>query len=701
MTTKNQSNNTENKLFPPHIENSRINLTRTELDEGTGICYSDGILYLISATGSGSLRICSAGEDKTEILGELTGLGNTRQIEVGEVEGGRKIAAITARECGLYLIDVTNPAKPYICCHYNTVEFGTGIAFCGQHVAIGCRSFGVEIIDISNPENPKHLSVIRAGEVQSVYVDNGILYTGSWVEKQINIIDITDVTAPRQLATIPLEGRGDGVMVKDGILYAAFGQHLRPYPGISPDEYGYGRGNGFCIWDVSQPDAPKKLSSTLFEHRYYYCTYDFWDVKVSGHYAVVSHTLNGVWIYDITDLTAPVLVDHIAVVTHAKPTDVLSLNENTLKIHPMFLPFDYEKIMYSPITGVAVADGRLYVLPRFENLHIAYADYFIKEDEHIEKMGEVIGDYYLRYRGDDCEGVKIAPVVGQTHAIAYFDDKLWVASGMDGIRIYDKELNCVGHYAVDGFAMDICTHNGYMYVAAGKTGMLVLKPEGNTLSELARVGFDGAICAQTIPTDNGRFVIAHIGQQHISILDVTEPSAPKELIRETDVPGLVYHRQITRNSSGGKYYGYYLNENYTHWYDLSGDEPVKMGGQQGKFNFMHGMTGLSEEYQALAVLNGGYVVFDIRESNECRDSEPIKVQGIELSGKPIVRGNTLFVADRLWGDVAVCDISDLNAPKLLAKFNFSGHPDMVCPIDDDYAAVPLGHQGIALIKYSK
>ena len=698
-TMRNHPYNPEKEPFPPHIEESHICLERTELSGGNGICFADGMLYMISAAEGGSLRVCTTDGSKPKQVGELKGLGTTRQIEVGQTADGRRIAAITARDCGLYLVDVSNPEKPYICCHYNTVEFATGVAFCGQHLAIGCRSFGVEIIDISVPENPRHLSVIRAGEVQSVYIDNGILYTGSWVERQINVIDIHDVTAPRKLATIPLEGRGDGLIVRDGILYAAFGQHLRPYSGKDPKEYGYGRGNGFAIWDVSKPDKPKKLSVTLFEHRYYYCTYDFWSVKLSGHYAIVSHTLNGVWIYNVSDFTAPVLVDHIAVVTHAKPSDVLSLHENTLKIHPMFLPFDFHKIMYAPVTGVAVCDDRLYVLVLHENLHVAYGDYFVAELSGVEVEGEVLGDYYLRYSGENCKNVKIVSTNGQVHAAAYYDGKIWVACGMDGIRIYNRELNAVGHYAIKGFAMDIREQGGLLYVAAGKEGILILRPEGDTLCEVGRFDFGGSACAQVVPTENGCFVIAHLGQQHVSIVDVSNPVAPKELIRETDVPGLVYHRQLSHRGSGGNYYGYYLNWNHTHWYDFSGDEPRAMNNKQGMLCFEDGLTGLDEEGKALIVVRGGYIVSDIREASIYEENPLVRVPGVFLRGKPMVSGHTLIVSDRLDGNVVVCDISNLQKPKLLATYNFSGHPDVACLIDDGCAVIPLGHQGIAMIKF--
>ena len=156
-------------MYPPYIENSKLELLRTDVEGGNDIAYLDGRLYIISAADGGSFRVCTAAGTDSKVLGELHGLGNMRQIEVSaSAVSGRMIAAVTARECGLYIIDATDPAAPYVCCHYDSVEFGTGVAFCGKYVAVGCRSYGVELIDISVPEKPRHVSVIRAGEVQSV-----------------------------------------------------------------------------------------------------------------------------------------------------------------------------------------------------------------------------------------------------------------------------------------------------------------------------------------------------------------------------------------------------------------------------------------------------------------------------------------------------------------------------------------------------
>ncbi|MBQ2707458.1 MAG: hypothetical protein IJF67_04280, partial [Clostridia bacterium] len=158
-------NNHEFGTFPPHIENPAMNIIRTSHAGGSDIVYENGYLYLIATQKGGSLRILRTGEGEPVLLGELCGLGNMRQIEVSaDAVPGRILAAMTARECGMYLVDVTNPEKPYVCCHYNSVEFATGVTFGDHYLAIGCRSFGVELVDIAVPEKPRHICYIRAGE---------------------------------------------------------------------------------------------------------------------------------------------------------------------------------------------------------------------------------------------------------------------------------------------------------------------------------------------------------------------------------------------------------------------------------------------------------------------------------------------------------------------------------------------------------
>ena len=174
----------------------------------------------------------------------------------------------------------------------------------------------------------RNLSTVRAGEVQSIFIENGILYTGSWGEMQVNMFDISDASSPRYLSSVPLDGYGDGLFVKNGLLYAAFGQHLRAEKDAPREEW-WGKGNGFAIWDISNPLSPKKISATFLPYTYYCINWDMWNVTLSGKYAVLSHTFNGVWVYDVSDPENPIFIDHVACKTDKPMTEMMTENCRT------------------------------------------------------------------------------------------------------------------------------------------------------------------------------------------------------------------------------------------------------------------------------------------------------------------------------------------------------------------------------------
>ena len=156
--------------------------------------YKTGCLYIVDISVPSMPRI----------TGKLSGLGNTRQIEVKD-----KIAYVASREDGLFIIDVSDPSSPCLMTHYDTVEFATGIDICGDFAYVSCRVYGVEIIDIAEPGTPLHISTIRMGEAQSVDVRDGVLYAGVWGQQNLTVCDVSDPHNPRITAVMPVDGRAD------------------------------------------------------------------------------------------------------------------------------------------------------------------------------------------------------------------------------------------------------------------------------------------------------------------------------------------------------------------------------------------------------------------------------------------------------------------------------------------------------------
>ena len=189
----------------------------------------------VLAIGQGELRVLTtAPEGKPALVGKLRGLGNTRQIAVA-----RGQAFITAREDGLFIVDVSEPAMPKLVHHYDTAELATAIAVSGDVAAVGNRFAGIELLDVSTPAEPRHLSTIRVGEVQSLVFHGTWLYAGTWSEKAVAVIDVSNPWKPALVKTVPLDGRGDGldvsgILARGGHRPSCAQQRQPPSPAMRP-----------------------------------------------------------------------------------------------------------------------------------------------------------------------------------------------------------------------------------------------------------------------------------------------------------------------------------------------------------------------------------------------------------------------------------------------------------------------------------
>ncbi len=680
-------------VFPPQIPGKTdIPLTKTDIPDGADCVLCGGYLYCIGFADNGYFsiwRVDGGAADHPVYVGGLTGLGSARQIEV---EGD--LAVVTTRAFGLYIINIHDRTAPKIVSHYNTVELATGVAISGKYVYIGCRTFGIEIIDVSDPDNPRHTTNLRAGEVQSIFVDGHYLYAGAWGQRTVTIFDVSDVLSPKQLAVVPLGGQGDGLDVKDGYCYAAYGQNRRGAKSKEIADPCFGTGNGFQIIDVHDPAHPVTVSETYFDYKFYYCGFDNWDVAVSGHYAVLSHTFNGVFIYDITDKARPVLVNHIAV-EQPMERSVIRLNSDLCRKCPPVFAFDPDKVRYAPVTGAAVAEGRLYFSAAGENFLIARSEEYF-HGPTANSADRPVCDFYDRYPGDRTEGVLIRRTAGQTASLAMIGGNIWAACGNDGLRVFEPErLDCIAHLPTGDVVTGLAAAGDLLYAADGMEGLVIYRVDGLRTEKIGQMKLPYHTISQVAVSANRKHAILHGDDRFIMAANVADPTHPFLEIQEFNEPGLVYYRHISESGVDGRYFAGFWNSNITRWYDFGGDEAVFTGWEQGKVGFSCGVTGL-DDYKAIVTQGGYYVVCDIREKKLYSEYEHISLPGVRMVGKPAVKGNVLVLSDRLDGDVNVLDIADPMKPKLLGSYNFSGHPD-VALIEENAVYVPLGHQGIAKI----
>jgi len=506
------------------------------------------------------------------VVGKLEDVGNLRQIAVrGDV------AYVTAREDGLFVIDIADRTAPKLRSHYDTIEFATGIAIEDHFAFIAQRWFGVEIVDISDPTNLRHVSVVRVGESQSCVVSDGYLYVGAWEERRVAVCDVRNPADPRQVAMIPLHGRGDGLCVEDGVLYAAYGHHL---PGAKKtlDDPRYANGNGLDIFDVSDPANPKQLSRVHFAWRYYYGWPDTWRVKLAMPYAYLYHTHNGIVILDVSDARRPKELAQIRVARYPGQKGYRNLSTvDKSGTRPVALPFDPAKVCYSPICGLDTVDGHMYFTGLFTDLHIYRNEKLVKATSHGKGNAckpAARGDFHdfqpLRSLG--LGGLKTYRPGGQVYAAVEQDGLVYTACGSAGIHVLDQDLALLRQHPTAGFAMDVQACGDKLYSAQGMDGLVCYRLDGSSLERMGAY-LPGRVVKQVRIAPNGRFAVVHVGGNTYEVIDVSNPSAMKraELVRGWG--GLVYYRQLCNGFIDGRYICGTWCAGRTFMMDLGGDRP--------------------------------------------------------------------------------------------------------------------------------
>ena len=83
------------------------------------------------------------------------------------ITGGRQMRIenellyLTARENGLWILDISRPEKPVVVTRFDTTELATGLAVSGPYVFVTERIYGTEILNCSDPRNPRFVGMVR------------------------------------------------------------------------------------------------------------------------------------------------------------------------------------------------------------------------------------------------------------------------------------------------------------------------------------------------------------------------------------------------------------------------------------------------------------------------------------------------------------------------------------------------------------
>lgn len=610
----------------------------------------------------------SRADESPRLLGKLAGLGNVRQIVIRE-----EVAFITARQDGLWLVDVRADSAPKIISHYDTVEMATGVWVSGDVAFVATRQYGIEIVDVSDPEMPRHLSMLKTGEAQSCWGRDGILYIGDWAPRKMLVADVRDPLHPEIIGEALLDGFGDGGCLRENICFAATGHHSR----AANKEEAEGRGHGLEIFDVSEPKAPVRISGVKFPASYHISN-DMWSARVAGDHCIVSDTWNGLFVVNVKDLKNPKIVAHAS------------------------LPVPEKRTENDPVGGIALGDGVIYAAGIFSGLYripapgmsapvIPEADDAPEIPEGISETTPAADPDFFTHRPK-----------GQVRSVTVSGDVAWAAcgaAGIQGLRLQEDGLSLLSHTRPGlGEVFHVAVTGDRLYAAESTGGLAIYRiNEDFSLEELGRFRLPGQNVKQVACPPPGRFALIHAGGARVWIVDVSDPAKPEVALTDSQV-GLFYGDQLVPEMLGGRYLVAHWHRSGPAWYDVaSADRPKLLGNTPDDrlYSFTDGACALGDR---LLITKRGRI--QILEPGEMRSIAGLPGYGVEgrfLRGRPATNGKRLALSRRHEQLIHLLDISDLENPVFEKELRFSGHPG-ACGFWQYRLLVPAGYQGLLLEK---
>ena len=636
-------------------------------------------------------------------IGESAELGELRQMcPTGDGKG----LIVVARNFGAYAFDLTDPEHPVIASHIDTLEMASGLDIFGKHLYVADRQFGVTIFDISDISNPVFISNIPTGETQNVCYSNGYVYAGVWAECLVRVCDVRDVDDPKQVCEIKLSGRGDGVYVKDNILYAATGQFGKGEN--SPRENpGYGLGNGLELWDVSNPAKPTRLSVVRSDGANYPGNPDLWRVyTVGGHYAVYSSVFCGAYIYDVSDPTSPVRIAHYQILSATALNGLWTDKYNFP--YQNGTPIDESKRPY-PIVDSYVDGDNIYLCAgenkAGNNLYAAKLPFSIGTPDPNDSDPKAQDDTYDRsyvkadYEKLFGEGTKSYLCDGQVRGAALLGDYLYLAAGTQGVIILDKRtLTEVKSYPSFDITKDVQIYDKYLYTAEATAGIAIYEideGDGTRLTLVSQKPIANIVQLQLSP--DARYALAHVSNTS-ALLDLRDKTNPSVYYSDTSF-NMVYQYQMSIGCIDNRYLLMSCSKKTLQVFDFgpggSYEEP-KILRWQDKSTAVSGLCADGK----YAIVSSGKTVYRIDLSSpdfSLDKTVPNITKGVkytDMSQMPVVIGDYLFATLRRAGTYYILKLSaDRSTATTHKALTLHGNPGMIVSDGERYY-LPLAYAGI-------
>lgn len=603
-------------------------------------------------------------------LGEFEGVDNRRQLVVRN-----SFAYVVSRETGLRIVDCTDPKAPRLRSRFDSVEFATGIEVVGRTAFLSERINGVEVVDVSDPDRPAHVAIRKTSESQSARYRDGYLYSGEWGASQVTVFDMRDLKAIREVGRVDLFGYGDGLDISGRYLYCSTGHDSR-HRGMSKDE-SVGRGRGLDIFDLADPAHPKRVGRADFP-RFVPRNDDYWTVRVSGRVAFCADSHNGLFAVDVSDPSAPKVVDRFCVPQSGHP-DWPSAAVSSLAVG--------RDCLY-----VTVNPGGLYVVP----LGAA-------EPVTLQKGAEPAGVGWREpYPTDGREFAVFRPAAsGQARTACVCSDLVYAAFGDAGLQVVrvgvDGELVKVGELP-GRKVYDCAFSDGRLLTAEGVDGFALYELDGPTgFREVARrprlsSGENVAFWVWAFPSGlsvltgrNGglRFVRTGKLAEGKDLANMHFSCNWDKYLADRPLDGLIPVARPGRELI---------------WLDVSRDVPRQVRRDPSVApRQTNGICAFGDDlFLATEMRRFTFVGSDGTVCGEPREFPGLNAD-MRGGGVPRSDGRLVALTARSAKRAALYDFRDRANPRLVRNWTLSGNPDLAAFLDGR-VVIPAGHQGLLVTK---
>lgn len=655
------------------VEEPVVKSVKKIMDKGPSGLYINGkTLYV----GSGGIIYAMDITNPMEpvMIGSVTFPGSVRQITWCN---GKLVAS--ARETGVWVFDASDPAHMSLISRYDGIELSTGIDMAGDCIFVGERQTGVEFVDARNLSKPQHIRVIKTPESQTVFYQDGYLYSGEWAAGQVSIFDAHDLGNIQLVKTIYLQGYGDGLWVNGDRLYASTGHHHRNSAPKTVD----GDGHGVEIWDVSNPENPVFISRVEFDI-FYRSGSDWWLVRPSGDEKTLycGDVYNGLYIVDITHERNP------KVIYHWEP---LGNSANNKK---------------NAVNSIALADGVAFVSVGSEGL---YAIESPRSKPSPRNRGVSPTNLSARYTYETSASSHFNAWVpdqrGAVKSAAVYGDALFVGCGDAGL--YTVKKNSSGKPVTVArldipFAGGVAVRGDKLYVSRGHMGLGVYKI-GSDLS-LTEVALLKQELNPSSPTDqfsywvsapNDKYVVNGARRSGYQFLAVGgSDDSPSYTFRRQYSLNVNYNRYIAEKTSTEGLLPYATRSGLV-WISLNNTasvsapvvyEDLKNSLTEGATLYKNNQFLLTRSHTFCTIAPGGSTLLETSEANDA------------FSGIPRWEsGNNVLVCNFVNRFVSKVNTANFASPTLTFKESTLGYPEPGL-FWNGKCVVPCGYQGLLIEK---